>query len=255
MPSDNTQTRMRLGSAVLLCAAVISTGAAVAAAAPAAAPKLDIDRIAPGFVAESRDARGFRSGTGFVAPNPWGQYTAYLMLTDKHGWRTWRLEHNLPNVGNGSAQGSTMYLLEGAKRALLIDTANPAKAVEGVNDLKTVVRYLLGHDNAGKPKAKPLDFVVANSHNHPDHIGENTRMSDRTVYYMDGDWPASNAPPNYVPVKEGGGPTTHGSGVAVGEIDLGGRILKAIDVPPHSPGSIAWLDPDTQMLITGDALG
>ena len=142
-------------------------------ASAATAPHLEIDRVAYGFVAETRDPRGFRTGTGFVAANPWGQYTAYLMLTDKHGRRTWRIEHNLPNVGAGSAQGSTMYLLEGSKRALLIDTANPAKATEGVSDLKTVVRYLLGHDDAGKAKARPLDFVVANTHNHPDHIGEN----------------------------------------------------------------------------------
>ena len=255
MNNRTARTPNIAGKAGLAYAIFVITASSVAAATAAPAPKLDIDRVAPGFVAESRDPRGFRSGTGFAATNPWGQYTAYLMLTDKLGRRTWRLEHNLPNVGNGSAQGSTMYLLEGSKRALLIDTANPAKATEGVNDLKTVVRYLLAHDNTGKSKAKPLDFVVANTHNHPDHIGENARMSDRTVYYMDGDWPAANAPPNYVPVKEGGGPALRGPGTAVGEIDLGGRVLKAIDVPPHSAGSIAWLDPETQMLISGDALG
>ena len=52
-----------------------------------------------------------------------------------------------------------------------------------MNDLKTVVRHLLGHENDGQARAHPLDFVVAITHNHPDHIGENGRMSDRTIYY------------------------------------------------------------------------
>lgn len=229
---------------------------ALFAAHPAhAAERIMVDRLAPGFVAEVRDAAGFPKGTGFAAPNPWGQYTAYLMLTDSKGRRTWRIEHNLPNPVSGGAQGSTMYLLEGTQRALLIDTANPAAAQEGVNDLKTLVRHLLGHDGNGRRKPKALDFVVANTHSHGDHTGENARMSDRTVYYMDGDWPASNAPANYVPIREGGGPTSHGRGQAVGEIDLGGRVLKAIDAPPHTDGSIAYLDSENQMLFTGDALG
>jgi glyoxylase-like metal-dependent hydrolase (beta-lactamase superfamily II) len=229
--------------------------AALAAANTKAHPNLEFDHLAPGFVAEARTPLGFPAGTGFATTNPWGEYTAYLMLTDRLGRRTWRLEHNLPVWGTGTAQGSTMYLLEGSKRALLIDTGNPACAQEGVNDLKTLVRWLLAHDNAGQARASPLDFVVANTHSHPDHVGENARMSDRTVYYMDGDWPNTGAPSNYVPVKEGGGPTTHGSGTAVGQIDLGGRILVAINVPPHTLGSIAWLDAANHLMFTGDAIG
>jgi glyoxylase-like metal-dependent hydrolase (beta-lactamase superfamily II) len=147
-----------------------------------------------------------------------------------------------------------MYLLEGSSRALLIDTANPAKAIEGVNDLKTVVRYLLGHENDGQPRARPLDFVVAITHNHPDHIGENGRMSDRTIYYPDLDWPAE-APPNYVPIREGGGPTNHGNGMAVSQIDLGNRLISAVAIPPHSAGSTAYLDAENRIFVTGDAIG
>jgi hypothetical protein len=79
-------------------------------------------------------------------------------------------------------------------------------------------------------------------------------MSDRTVYYMDGDWP-QNAPANYVPIREGGGRTRNGSGATVGEIELGGRLIRAIAIPPHTPGSTAYLDTDNRMLISGDALG
>jgi glyoxylase-like metal-dependent hydrolase (beta-lactamase superfamily II) len=147
-----------------------------------------------------------------------------------------------------------MYLLEGSSRAVLIDTANPAKASDGVDDLKTVVRYLLSHENDGQPRAHPLDFVVAITHNHPDHIGENGRMSDRTIYYPDLDWPAQ-APANYVPIREGGGATNHGNGTAVGQIDLGNRLISAIAVPPHSAGSTAYLDAANRLFISGDAIG
>ncbi|MBN9319848.1 MAG: hypothetical protein BGN86_11220 [Caulobacterales bacterium 68-7] len=213
---------------------------------------IELYRVFPGFRAETRDEQG--TVTGYVGENPWGQYTAYLMATNAKGQRTFRIEHNLPRGDGRSYQGSSMYLLEGRDRALLIDTANPAQATEGVNDLKTVVRYLLGHESDGAVRARPLEFVVANTHSHGDHIGENKRMNDRTVYYMDGDWPA-NAPANYVPIREGGGATTHGSGQAVGEIDLGDRKVSAVAMPPHTPGSTGYLDAENQMLFSGDAIG
>jgi len=225
-------------------------------------PRIEYYRVANGFIPEIKNSYGWAKGTGFATENPWGQYTAYLMLTNAQGQRTWRLEHYLPWTPGpyvsipdpDTSQGSTMYLLEGSSRALLIDTANPAKAIEGVNDLKTVVRYLLGHENDNKPRAHPLDFVVAITHNHPDHIGENKRMSDRTIYYPDLDWPAQ-PPPNYVPIREGGGLTNHGNGIAVSQIDLGNRLISAVAIPPHSAGSTAYLDVENRLFFTGDATG
>lgn len=225
-------------------------------------PRIEYYRVANGFVPEMRNSYGWAKGSGFATENPWGQYTAFLMLTNSQGQRTWRIEHYLPFTPGpyvsipdpDTSQGSTMYLLEGSSRALLIDTANPAKATEGVNDLKTVVRYLLAHENDGKPRAHPLDFVVAITHNHPDHIGENKRMSDRTIYYPDLDWPAQ-PPPNYVPIREGGGPTNHGNGIAESQIDLGNRLISAVAIPPHSAGSTAYLDAENRLFFTGDAIG
>jgi glyoxylase-like metal-dependent hydrolase (beta-lactamase superfamily II) len=216
--------------------------------------RIDYYRLVKGFVAEKKNAYGWPEGTGFVSDNPWGQYTAYLMNTNALGQRTFRIEHNLPNPDGKTAQGSTMYLLEGSSRALLIDTANPAKFIEGKNDLKTLVVHLLGHNDDGTPRTHPLDFVVANTHNHPDHIGENSLFSDHTVYYMDLDWP-SQAPSNYVPFREGGGPTNHGNGMAVGQIDLGNRLISAVAIPPHSNGSTGFFDAENRMLFTGDAIG
>ena len=236
---------------LLLAATLLPVSHSLPAQAP---PRLDYYRVANGFIAETKNSEGWAVGTGFAAPNRWGQYTAYLMLTDSLGRRTWRIEHYLPNPDGKTAQGSTMYLLEGSKLALLIDTANPAKFTLGVDDLKTVVRYLLAHENDGSPRAHPLDFVVANTHSHPDHIGENALMSDRTVYYMDLDWPAQ-APANYVPIREGGGPTNHGTGVAASQIELGDRLISAVAIPPHTAGSTGYLDTANRLLFSGDALG
>jgi|GEM_PF-1393990 len=244
----------------LIAASLLLCGVSLTAADPQS--RLEYFRVVKGFVAEARNSYGWAKGSGFATENPWGQYTAYLMLTNAKGQRTWRIEHYLPWTPGpfvsipdpDTSQGSTMYLLEGSSHAVLIDTANPAKAVEGVNDLKTVVRYLLAHENDGKTRAHPLDFVVAITHNHPDHIGENARMADRTIYYPDLDWPAQ-APANYVPIREGGGPTNHGNGTAVSRIDLGDRTISAVAIPPHSIGSIGYLDADNRLLFSGDALG
>jgi hypothetical protein len=93
-------------------------------------PRLEYYRVAKGFLPESKNSYGWAKGTGFAKENPWGQYTAFLMLTNAKGQRTWRIEHNLPWTPGpfvsipdpDTSQGSTMYLLEGSKRALLIDT-------------------------------------------------------------------------------------------------------------------------------------
>jgi glyoxylase-like metal-dependent hydrolase (beta-lactamase superfamily II) len=225
------------------------------ATSPASIPApIEYFKLFPGFVGEIKNEEGWT--TAFAAANPWGQYTAYLMSTNAKGQRTIRIEQYFPypRAEGRGLQGTTMYLLEGRDRALLIDTGNPATATDNVNDLKTVVRHLLAHESDGSFRAKPLDFVVANTHSHGDHTGQNFRMWDRPFYYMDLDWPAL-APANYVPIREGGGPTKNGSGTAVAEIELGDRKITTIALPPHTAGSTGYLDADNQMLFSGDALG
>lgn len=241
--------------AVLLSAgiALLAIGAARTRQAPSA--PVEYDRLVPGFLPDAFDDSGMAQGNGFATPNPWGAYTAYLLSTNAAGQRTWRIENYLPNPAGTTAQGSTMYLFEGAQRALLVDTAQNTADVPGQTDLKTVVRHLLGHNNDGTPRQAPVDFVVANTHSHGDHTGKNGLMSDRTVYYPDLDWPRGVAPPNYVPIKEGGGATSHGSGQAAAQIDLGRRTLVAIDIHEHTPGSTGYLDRDNRMIATGDAIG
>ncbi len=217
------------------------------------APPLEYYRLVPGFLPEYKNASGRNLGTGFATTNPWGAHTAYLMATNAKGQRTWRIEDELP--GGGTSQGSSMYLLEGAERALLIDTAQNSPEVMGTNDVKTIVHYLLSHNNDGTVRPNPVDFVVANTHSHGDHTGKNSQMSDRAVYYPDLDWPRNNAPANYIPIREGGGTTTHGNGTAVSEIALGGRTIRAIALYCHTPGSTGYLDVENNLIATGDAIG
>ena len=236
------------------CAAIVLS---VQAHPPSQAPApVEHYKLVPGFVGEAYDADGRALGNGFGStPNPWGQYTAYLLSTNARGQRTWRIENYLPNQGGQTSQGSSMYLFEGSERALLVDTAQNTVDVAPQGDLKSVVKHLLGHQNDGSVKTQPVDFVVANTHSHGDHTGKNRVMTDRAVYYPELDFPANNAPANYVPIKEGGGPSTRGNGTAVGEIALGNRTIVAVDIHQHTPGSTGYLDRDNQMIATGDAIG
>src|SRR6201991_5071104 len=146
----------------------------------------------------------YRQPNGFEAPNPWGRYTAYLLSTNERGQRTWRIENFLPQ--GAASQGSTMWLFEGSRKALLVDTAQntvDVPIVAGKPDLAAVVDRLLGTNNDGTPRT-PVDWVVAISHGHGDHTGKVAALAPRTIYYPDLDWPA-NATPNIRPVKEGGG--------------------------------------------------
>lgn len=239
----------RFGNCAIAVFAVI--GAAILSMSGAAqSPGIDYFKLVPGFIAETKNEQGMAIGTGFSGENPWGAYTAYIMTTNAKGQRTWRIENYLPQ--GATAQGSTMYLVEGSEKALLIDTAQNTKEEMGKNDLKTIVRYLLGHNNDGSIKGNPVDFVVAISHGHGDHTGKNSQMNDRIIYFPELDWPR-NATENLVPMKEGGGEGAHGT--AAGEIALGGRTLKIINIYGHTPGSVGFLDSENNMIFTSDAIG
>ncbi|MBQ5968252.1 MAG: MBL fold metallo-hydrolase [Clostridiales bacterium] len=129
---------------------------------------------------------------------------------------TWRIEDG----------GVRFLLLCGKEKAALIDTGMNApdarRIAEGLTDL-------------------PL--LLINTHADPDHISGNGAFAE---VYMS---PAEEE--NYrnfggkceiLPVKEGD------------EFDLGGRILRVIDLPGHTPGSIAILDVENRVLISGDTV-
>ena len=162
-----------------------------------------------------------------MGPNPveiFGSYMSWKINED-----TWII-----NFMGGS---QNMYLLEGTKRALLIDTG------WGAGNLRAYVEKLTD---------KPV--VVALTHGHLDHSGGCGEWE--SVFMLPGaeadlktcvnlPFDISNLPyPDYEhkPVKDGGA------------IDLGGRIIELLDISAHSNGSLAFLDHKNGYLFVGDEL-
>src|SRR5216683_926352 len=146
------------------------------------------------------------------------------------------------------------YLILGNKRALLFDTGM------GISDMKKLVQGLT-----------TLPVSVLNSHTHNDHVSDNWQFDD--VYAMDTAFTRANAKgsrddaqaeikPDQLcgPLPSGFDPKTyttrpfkithwlHGGD----NIDLGGRVLKVVATPGHTPDSIALLDQVHGLLFTGD---
>ena len=129
---------------------------------------------------------------------------------------SWRIEDGMVRC----------YLLAGTERALLIDTGmtlkNAREIAEGLTD-------------------KPVELL--NTHGDPDHIGGNAAFP--RVYMHPAEEPnyrAFGGAGEIVPVHEGD------------VLDLGGRPLEVIELPGHTPGSIALLDRSRRALISGDLI-
>ena len=146
------------------------------------------------------------------------------------------------------------YLIVGTSKALLFDTGM------GISNIQAVV--------AGLTK---LPVSVVNSHTHNDHVGDNWRFSD--VYGMDTDFTRANARGSKEDAQAELGPDQLCGALPAGfdaksysvkpfhitrwlhdgaNIDLGGRSLKVIATPGHTPDAISLLDEKNGLLFTGD---
>ena len=124
-------------------------------------------------------------------------------------------------------EGVHMYLVEGSRQALLIDTGF------GRGDLTSLVATL-----TDRPVA------VVNTHAHPDHEGGNAQFA--RVHLHSADLHLS---------RFRDGPCAL---VQVGEgfiFHLGDRSLMVLENPGHTPGSISLWDPQAGVLFSGDSLG
>ena len=129
---------------------------------------------------------------------------------------TWRIEDN----------GVRFFLLTGTEKALLIDsgmnTPNAKQIAESITK---------------------LPVMLLNTHADPDHISGNGSFD---YFYMHPDeednYRAHGGLGAILPVKDND------------VIDLGNRPLKIIFIPGHTPGSIAVLDVNNRVLISGDTV-
>ena len=123
---------------------------------------------------------------------------------------------------------TTMYLVEGSERALLIDTGTKC------DSLAYIVKKLTD---------KPVDVVI--THLHPDHAGCAGQFESFHMHPLDsvmlGEYNFSNTI-HYI--NDG-----H-------KFDLGGgKIIEALLMPGHTPGSIVLLDRANGDCFSGDAFG
>lgn len=133
-------------------------------------------------------------------------------------------------IGSGHGMASeTLYIVEGEKKAVLIDagTTIPGldKIVEQITD-------------------KPYDVII--THVHPDHVGACDNFDEIWLHKDDeaslaGMCPKFKGKINYL--KEGD------------RIDLGGRVLEVYHTPGHSLGSITFVDKANHYGFSGDAFG
>ncbi len=131
---------------------------------------------------------------------------------------TWRIEDN---------HHVRFFLLEGTKEALLIDSGME------VNNAKEIAQELT---------SLPVKLLV--THADRDHVGSNHEFD---TFYMH----PSEASNYYNTQKQKGDFTPINEGDV---LDLGDRPLEIIALPGHTPGSIAVLDINSRVLISGDPI-
>ena len=130
--------------------------------------------------------------------------------------RTWRIEDDHVRF----------FLLCGTEKAALIDTGMRTP------DAKKLAQSLTD-----------LPLILINSHADRDHISGNDAFDE---FYMspeeEDNYRHNGGKGTIIPVREGD------------VIDLGDRPLRIIDIPGHTPGSIAILDEKYRVLIAGDSV-
>jgi len=146
------------------------------------------------------------------------------------------------------------YLILGSKKAVLFDTGL------GIANIRQIAEGLTR-----------LPLSVINSHTHNDHVGDNWRFS--RIYGMDTQFSRINAqgsredaqaeleadaicgelPAGFDRKNYATRPFRVAHTVRDGdELDLGGRILRIVSTPGHTPDSIALLDAKNGLLFVGD---
>jgi glyoxylase-like metal-dependent hydrolase (beta-lactamase superfamily II) len=147
-----------------------------------------------------------------------------------------------------------MYLVVGQEQAALIDTGM------GVGDVSLEIA-----------KITPLPCMVLNTHYHWDHIGGNAFFDEIAIHEFEIDLVAQKqnvasirkamkSPAARAVLPSGFDPSTYhilpkpATQVLHDDdlVDLGGRVLRVLHTPGHSPGHVAFWDEANDLLFTGD---
>ena len=139
------------------------------------------------------------------------------------GYEVIKVNENTWRVEDG---GVRFFLLAGTEKALLIDSGM------NVHNARDIAAELTA-----------LPVCLLNTHADMDHIGSNEQFDS---FYMhpaeEASYRRSGKSGTIMPVREGD------------VIDLGGRALRIVELPGHTPGSIAVLDEANRVLISGDPI-
>ncbi len=154
------------------------------------------------------------------------------------------------------AANDLMYLIVGKSRAMLVDTGM------GIGNLAEFIRELT-----------VLPLIVVNTHGHPDHAGGNSQFEEVWIHPQDTAIMQEMCSDEYrlADIKAFMGanspevlrfenhlirhkPFLFRSLFAGQIIDLGDSGFEVIEIPGHTPGSIALLNSKAQILVTGDSI-
>jgi glyoxylase-like metal-dependent hydrolase (beta-lactamase superfamily II) len=124
--------------------------------------------------------------------------------------------------------GVRCLLFIGSERALLVDTGNGQ-----AGSIKSIVASLTD---------KPVQLVI--THADPDHTGNNAEFDAAYMHPSEMAYYYRNAAPDALAISLWEGDV----------IDIGGRRFDVILIPGHTPGSIALLDRENRIIITGDTI-
>ena len=132
-----------------------------------------------------------------------------------------------PNTWAIEDGGVRIFLLAGTDRAMVVDTG-----MTGLDIPRLAA------------EVTPLPLFLVNTHADRDHVGGNSAFESCYMHPAEGcvyhHGPAGTLKMN--PVYEN---TT---------FDLGGRTVKVVHIPGHTPGSISLLDVENRCLIGGDPI-
>ncbi len=151
--------------------------------------------------------------------------------------------------------GNHCYLVEGSDRALLVDTCggigNLRACVEAITNLSVTVALTHGHDDHlsgaywyDEAYLSPLDGGVRCWEKVEDHSGRiRSQVVEEGVVSADTPFALRDGKrPQELPLVDGQ------------TFDLGGRTIRAISLPGHTAGSVAFLIEDLRILLSGDAV-